>query len=244
MRLLRRSRFASVIRSPASLRARVSCSQYCRRCSVQTSACVLRRASVAAIRRLLPSWVRIRCRTPRRRTSSRSCGREPSGIPRRTRVTPGHVDYAAYRRTRGGYALAASCVNRERTAAGRHHTDGRLGSARPWRRRFPAGRKWKIVGGRTGPRLMAINIDEGRPGRSRIAITSSAIRTDFSKARSSPRGLWASMTFISTCATNTTAAAQSCNASSQPAGESALQDPGDSIFDVALAPTSAAKSRR
>src|SRR6187455_2758933 len=31
-------------------------------------------------------------------------------------ITPGHIDYAAYRAA-GGYALAASCVNGERTAA-------------------------------------------------------------------------------------------------------------------------------
>lgn len=29
---------------------------------------------------------------------------------------------------------------------------------------FPAGLKWKIVGGYEGPRLMAVNIDEGEPG--------------------------------------------------------------------------------
>jgi formate dehydrogenase beta subunit len=29
---------------------------------------------------------------------------------------------------------------------------------------FPAGRKWRIVRGETGPRLMAVNIDEGEPG--------------------------------------------------------------------------------
>jgi formate dehydrogenase beta subunit len=29
---------------------------------------------------------------------------------------------------------------------------------------FPAGRKWRIVRGETGPRYMAINIDEGEPG--------------------------------------------------------------------------------
>ena len=29
---------------------------------------------------------------------------------------------------------------------------------------FPTGRKWRIVGGQTGPRLMAVNGDEGEPG--------------------------------------------------------------------------------
>jgi NADH:ubiquinone oxidoreductase subunit F (NADH-binding) len=29
---------------------------------------------------------------------------------------------------------------------------------------FPAGRKWRIVRAEAGPRLMAVNIDEGEPG--------------------------------------------------------------------------------
>jgi len=29
---------------------------------------------------------------------------------------------------------------------------------------FPSGRKWRIVRGEKGPRLMAVNIDEGEPG--------------------------------------------------------------------------------
>jgi NADH:ubiquinone oxidoreductase subunit F (NADH-binding) len=29
---------------------------------------------------------------------------------------------------------------------------------------FPAGRKWRIVSSFDGPRLMAVNIDEGEPG--------------------------------------------------------------------------------
>jgi formate dehydrogenase beta subunit len=29
---------------------------------------------------------------------------------------------------------------------------------------FPAGKKWRIVKGFAGPRLMAVNIDEGEPG--------------------------------------------------------------------------------
>jgi NADH:ubiquinone oxidoreductase subunit F (NADH-binding)/NADH:ubiquinone oxidoreductase subunit E len=78
-------------------------------------------------------------------------------------VTPGHIDYAAYRAS-GGYALAASCVGGKRTP-----TDvialledsglRGLGGAG-----FPAGRKWKIVAAEPAPRLMAVNIDEGEPG--------------------------------------------------------------------------------
>jgi NADH:ubiquinone oxidoreductase subunit F (NADH-binding)/NADH:ubiquinone oxidoreductase subunit E len=78
-------------------------------------------------------------------------------------VTPSHTDYAAYRAA-GGYALAASCVNGERSAADviglMEDSNLRgLGGAG-----FPAGRKWKIVAAEPAPRLMAINIDEGEPG--------------------------------------------------------------------------------
>jgi formate dehydrogenase len=78
-------------------------------------------------------------------------------------VTPGHIDYAAYR-NRGGYALAAACVRGERSPADliaiMEHSGLRgLGGAG-----FPAGRKWRIVAGEPAPRLMAVNIDEGEPG--------------------------------------------------------------------------------
>jgi formate dehydrogenase len=78
-------------------------------------------------------------------------------------VTPGHVDYQAYRAA-GGYALAASCVKGERrredVIALMEHSGLRgLGGAG-----FPTGRKWKIVAAEPAPRLMAINIDEGEPG--------------------------------------------------------------------------------
>jgi formate dehydrogenase len=80
-----------------------------------------------------------------------------------TSITPGHIDYAAYRAA-GGYVLAAACVNGQRTAADliaiMEHSGLRgLGGAG-----FPAGRKWKIVAAEPAPRLMAINIDEGEPG--------------------------------------------------------------------------------
>jgi formate dehydrogenase len=80
-----------------------------------------------------------------------------------TSITPGHIDYAAYRAA-GGYALAAACVNGQRTAddliAIMENSGLRgLGGAG-----FPAGRKWKIVAAEPAPRLMAINIDEGEPG--------------------------------------------------------------------------------
>jgi formate dehydrogenase len=78
-------------------------------------------------------------------------------------VTPGHVDYAAYR-AQGGYSLAISCVSgakkREDIIAAMEDSGLRgLGGAG-----FPAGRKWKAVAAGPAPRLMAINIDEGEPG--------------------------------------------------------------------------------
>jgi formate dehydrogenase len=78
-------------------------------------------------------------------------------------VSPGHIDYAAYRQ-QGGYSLAAACLSgartRENVIAAMEDSGLRgLGGAG-----FPAGRKWKIVAAEPAPRLMAINIDEGEPG--------------------------------------------------------------------------------
>ena len=80
-----------------------------------------------------------------------------------TLVTPGHIDYAAYRAA-GGYALAASCVNSERTAADVITLMEDSGLRGLGGAGFPAGRKWKIVAAEAAPRLMAVNIDEGEPG--------------------------------------------------------------------------------
>src|SRR5690348_1483713 len=78
-------------------------------------------------------------------------------------VTPGHIDYAAYRAA-DGYALAASCVSGEKKVAdviAMMEDSGLRGLGGAG---FPAGRKWKIVAAEPAPRLMAINIDEGEPG--------------------------------------------------------------------------------
>ncbi|HYW56394.1 MAG TPA: NADH-ubiquinone oxidoreductase-F iron-sulfur binding region domain-containing protein [Polaromonas sp.] len=76
---------------------------------------------------------------------------------------PACTDYATYR-DNGGYALAAAVVNGEEDAepilkAMEDSGLRGLGGAG-----FPAGRKWRIVQGQPGPRLMAVNIDEGEPG--------------------------------------------------------------------------------
>ena len=51
-----------------------------------------------------------------------------------TSSAPGHIDYAAYR-AGGGYELAAACIERREDARRRDRRDGRLGPARPRRRR-------------------------------------------------------------------------------------------------------------
>ena len=80
-----------------------------------------------------------------------------------TDTVSGHVDYAAYR-AGGGYRLLQAC------AGGEHDAEAVIGALEASGLRglggagFPMGRKWRIVRGEPGPRLMAINIDEGEPG--------------------------------------------------------------------------------
>src|SRR5580700_4406262 len=86
-----------------------------------------------------------------------------SSHPHLDSVTPGHIDYAAYRE-KGGYEMARSCAGgaktRDEVVAAMEDSGLRgLGGAG-----FPAGRKWKSVSAGPAPRLMAINIDEGEPG--------------------------------------------------------------------------------
>ena len=78
-------------------------------------------------------------------------------------VTPGHIDYGAYRAA-GGYALAASCVAGNRKPAEVIAVMEDSGLRGLGGAGFPAGRKWKVVAAEPAPRLMAINIDEGEPG--------------------------------------------------------------------------------
>jgi formate dehydrogenase len=75
----------------------------------------------------------------------------------------GHLDYDAYRAA-GGYRLLRACtegrLDPESTIVTMMASGLRgLGGAG-----FPAGRKWRIVRNEPGPRLMAVNIDEGEPG--------------------------------------------------------------------------------
>ncbi|NHZ60792.1 NADH-ubiquinone oxidoreductase-F iron-sulfur binding region domain-containing protein [Massilia genomosp. 1] len=80
-----------------------------------------------------------------------------------THEPSGYIDYDSYR-SAGGYVLARACHDGQRDAdtliATMEESSLRgLGGAG-----FPTGRKWRIVRGEPGPRLMAINIDEGEPG--------------------------------------------------------------------------------
>ena len=71
--------------------------------------------------------------------------------------------YANYR-AEGGYQLLRACV------AGEHEVEQVISTLEASGLRglggagFPLGRKWRIVRAEAGPRLMAINIDEGEPG--------------------------------------------------------------------------------
>jgi len=78
-------------------------------------------------------------------------------------IPEGFIDHAAYR-AQGGYELLAKCISGARDVESVIKTmeDSSLrglGGAG-----FPTGRKWRIVRAEKGPRLMAVNIDEGEPG--------------------------------------------------------------------------------
>ena len=74
-----------------------------------------------------------------------------------------YIDFDEYRK-KGGYNLAVECLAGKRDAEDIVKTMEAsslrgLGGAG-----FPTGRKWRILRGERGPRVMAINIDEGEPG--------------------------------------------------------------------------------
>ncbi|MGL4810542.1 MAG: NAD(P)H-dependent oxidoreductase subunit E [Beijerinckiaceae bacterium] len=76
---------------------------------------------------------------------------------------PAHADFTRYRGD-GGYAVLNECLAGSRSIESVIATlsDGGLrglGGAG-----FPTGRKWGLVRGTPGPRLMAVNGDEGEPG--------------------------------------------------------------------------------
>ncbi|MBY0266314.1 MAG: NAD(P)H-dependent oxidoreductase subunit E [Burkholderiales bacterium] len=78
-------------------------------------------------------------------------------------ATGKYVNYTEYRKT-GGYDLAIECLNGTRDAESLIKTMENSGLRGLGGAGFPTGRKWRIVRGEKGPRLMAVNIDEGEPG--------------------------------------------------------------------------------
>ncbi len=78
-------------------------------------------------------------------------------------AAPELIAYDTYRAA-AGYALAAAVVNGEEAVddiLARMEASGLRGLGGAG---FPAARKWRIVRAQAGPRLMAVNIDEGEPG--------------------------------------------------------------------------------
>lgn len=75
----------------------------------------------------------------------------------------GFIDLTAYRAA-GGYSLINECVSGNRDVESVIKTLEDSGLRGLGGAGFPAGRKWRIVRAEAGPRLMAVNIDEGEPG--------------------------------------------------------------------------------
>jgi formate dehydrogenase len=76
---------------------------------------------------------------------------------------PDYIDFDVYVED-GGYHLLRECLSLRRSVeeiiSALEHSELRgLGGAG-----FPTGRKWRIVRGYQGPRMMAVNCDEGEPG--------------------------------------------------------------------------------
>jgi formate dehydrogenase beta subunit len=73
------------------------------------------------------------------------------------------TDLAAYRAA-GGYTLLDDCVSGRRTREDIIKAVDDAGLRGLGGAGFPTGRKWSLVRGEPGPRLMAVNGDEGEPG--------------------------------------------------------------------------------
>ena len=73
------------------------------------------------------------------------------------------TDLAAYQ-SAGGYGLLATCTSGKLDVEAVLKTMENSGLRGLGGAGFPSGRKWRIVRAEQGPRLMAVNIDEGEPG--------------------------------------------------------------------------------
>ncbi len=76
---------------------------------------------------------------------------------------PDYIDYAGYAAD-GGYELYRGCLSGERTPDQLIDILDRSGLRGLGGAGFPTGRKWRFVTAEPGPRLMAVNADEGEPG--------------------------------------------------------------------------------
>jgi formate dehydrogenase len=86
-----------------------------------------------------------------------------SPAPDKQEVSPGFVDYAAYK-LGGGYQLVTDVVSGKQDVESVIKAMEDSGLRGLGGAGFPAGRKWRIVRGYPAPRVMAVNIDEGEPG--------------------------------------------------------------------------------
>ena len=78
-------------------------------------------------------------------------------------VADGFIDLSGYQDD-GGYELLKQCMAGHRDVESVIQTMEHSGLRGLGGAGFPAGRKWRIVRAEKGPRLMAVNIDEGEPG--------------------------------------------------------------------------------
>ena len=78
-------------------------------------------------------------------------------------IPSGFIDLAEYTAA-GGYQLLAQCIAGERDVESVITSMEDSGLRGLGGAGFPSGRKWRIVRAEKGPRLMAVNIDEGEPG--------------------------------------------------------------------------------
>jgi len=78
-------------------------------------------------------------------------------------VPSGFIDLAEYTAS-GGYQLLEECISGKRDVESVIKSMEDSGLRGLGGAGFPSGRKWRIVRAEKGPRLMAVNIDEGEPG--------------------------------------------------------------------------------
>jgi len=76
---------------------------------------------------------------------------------------PECIEFDSYRE-QGGYTMLESCLSGERSVDSLMDALDASGLRGLGGAGFPTGRKWRIVRGYPGPRMMAINADEGEPG--------------------------------------------------------------------------------